>query len=70
MLNSHSKDKKILEQVSDIMRLNHYSILPKDHIVIKRFLQMKSRADLKNGETKIEHFVTIPFKPGLRFSQI
>lgn len=63
MLNSQTKDKKILEQVSEIMRLNHYSIHTERSYCdwIKRFInfhQMKSRADLKNGEVKIEQFLT------------
>jgi integron integrase len=63
MSTSQDRDKKILEQVRDIMRLNHYSIHTERSYCdwIKRYIsfhKMKSRADLKEGELKIEQFLT------------
>ena len=63
MSTSQNKNKKILEQVRDIMRLNHYSIHTERSYCdwIKRYIsfhQMKSHADLKESELKIEQFLT------------
>ncbi len=60
---STKKDRKILEETRDVMRLKHYSIHTERAYCdwIKRFVifhDMKSRVDLKNGEEKIESFLT------------
>ena len=60
---SSSKDKHLLEEVRDYMRLKHYSIHTERTYCdwIKRFVhfhRMSSRDDLKNGEQKIEAFLT------------
>lgn len=60
---SSSKDKKLLDEVRDYMRLKHYSIHTERTYCdwIKQFIffhQMSSRDDLKNGEQKIEAFLT------------
>lgn len=60
---SSSKEKKLLEQVREIMRVKHYSIHTERTYCdwIKRFVafhHMSSRADLKNGEQKVEQFLT------------
>ena len=60
---SSSKNKHLLEEVRDYMRLKHYSIHTERTYCdwIKRFVrfhQMSSRDDLKNGEQKIEAFLT------------
>jgi hypothetical protein len=61
---SSSKDKRLLDEVRDYMRLKHYSIHTERAYCdwIKRFIhfhQMSSRDDLKNGEQKIEEFLTL-----------
>jgi len=53
----------LLDEVRDVMRLHHYSIHTERTYCdwIKRFVlfhKMKSREDLKNGEAKIEGFLT------------
>ncbi len=63
MSSEKNKDRKIMEQVRDVMRLHHYSIHTERSYCdwIKRFVQfhkMKSRDDLKGGEFKIEQFLT------------
>jgi|SRR3989339_526530 len=60
---SSPKDKHLIEEVKDIMRLKHYSIHTKRSYCdwIKRFVKfhkMSSRQDLGNGEQKIEAFLT------------
>jgi hypothetical protein len=60
---SMKNDRKILDQVRDVMRLNHYSIHTERTYCdwIKRYIKfhkMKSRKDLENGEKKIELFLT------------
>jgi len=57
------KDKKLLEEVKDVMRLKHYSIHTERSYCdwIKRFViyhKMSSRQDLEKGEQKIEQFLT------------
>jgi integron integrase len=57
------KDRKIMDEIRDFMRLHHYSIHTertycdwvKKYI---RFHQMKSREKLNDGEKKIEAFLT------------
>ena len=58
-----TKKRKILDEVRDVMRLNHYSIHTERTYCdwIKKFIRfhnMQSRDDLKNGEPKIEQFLT------------
>jgi integron integrase len=60
---SSSKDKRLLDEVRDYMRLKHYSLHTERTYCdwIKRFIhfhRMSSRDDLKNGEQKIEGFLT------------
>jgi len=60
---SIKKNRKILDEVSDVMRLNHYSIHTERTYTewIKQFIhfhKMCSRADLAGGEQKIEAFLT------------
>ena len=60
---STPNNKKILDEVRDVMRLKHYSIHTERSYCdwIKRFILfhgMKSRADLVDGEKKIEGFLT------------
>ena len=60
---SRKKEKKLLEEVHDFMRLKHYSIHTERTYCdwIKRYVafhKMSSRADLQNGEKKIERFLT------------
>ncbi len=60
---SIKKDKKLLDEVSDVMRLRHYSIHTERSYRdwIKRFVQyhkMTTRKDLDDGEKKIELFLT------------
>jgi len=60
---SITKNQKILDEVRDVMRLNHYSIHTERAYSewIKRFIQfhnMRSRDDLDGGEQKIEAFLT------------
>jgi integron integrase len=60
---SNKKEGKIMDEVSNVMRLHHYSIHTERSYCdwIKRFIQfhqMKSRDDLKDGELKIEQFLT------------
>jgi hypothetical protein len=57
------KDRKILDQVRDVMRLHHYSIHTErtycDWITrYIRYHDMSSRQDLIDGEAKIEAFLT------------
>ena len=52
-----------MDEVRNVMRLHHYSIHTERSYCdwIKRFIQfhqMKSREDLKDGELKIEQFLT------------
>lgn len=56
-------DKKILDEVRDVMRLHHYSIHTERSYCdwIRRFAlyhHMQSRDDMVNGEQKIEAFLT------------
>jgi integron integrase len=58
-----NRDKKILDEVRDVMRLHHYSIHTERTYGdwIRRFARyhhMQSREDLVNGEQKIEAFLT------------
>ena len=60
---SSSKEKRLLDQVREIMRLHHYSIHTERTYTdwIKRYVQyhrMNSREDLQDGERKIEQFLT------------
>jgi len=60
---SNTKKPKLLDEVRDVMRLHHYSIHTERTYCywIKRFVlfhKMSSREDLKNGEAKIEKFLT------------
>lgn len=60
---SIKKERRILDEVRDVMRLHHYSIHTEKSYCdwIKRFIQfhhMRSRDDLVNGEAKIEAFLT------------
>ena len=56
-------NRKLLDEVRDVMRLHHYSIHTERTYSewIKKFVRfhgMSSRDDLKNGEKKIETFLT------------
>ncbi|MDI6775922.1 MAG: phage integrase N-terminal SAM-like domain-containing protein [Syntrophales bacterium] len=60
---STSKNRKLLDETNDIMRLHHYSIHTERVYSdwIKRYIRyhgMTCRDDLKNGEGKIEAFLT------------
>ena len=60
---SIQKERKLLDEVRDVMRLHHYSIHTERTYYdwIKRYVlfhKMKSREDLSNGEHKIELFLT------------
>jgi site-specific recombinase XerD len=60
---SKAKDRKLMDEVHDVMRLHHYSIHTERSYCdwIKRFIlfhKMTGREDLKNGEIKIEAFLT------------
>ncbi len=60
---SIKKDRKLLDEVREVMRLRHYSIHTERTYCnwIKRFVlfhKMVSREDLKDGEAKIEEFLT------------
>ena len=60
---SRKKDRKILDETRDVLRLKHYSIRTEKAYCdwIKRYIifhNMKSREDLKNGEKKVEAFLT------------
>jgi site-specific recombinase XerD len=57
------KERKIMDEVRDVMRLRHYSIHTERTYCdwIRRFIHfhnMKSRDDLDDGEKKIETFVS------------
>ena len=56
-------NKKLLDEMQDVMRRQHYSIRTERSYCgwVKRFVHfhgMKSRADLADGEKKIEAFLT------------
>ena len=60
---SMKKGKKLLDEVRDVMRLKHYSIHTERSYCdwIKRYVRfhgMSSRNDLKDGEKKVEEFLT------------
>ncbi len=60
---SSEKDRKILGEMSDVMRRRHYSIHTERSYCdwVKRYIffhKMKSRDDLVNGERKVEEFLT------------
>ena len=60
---SPGKNRKLLDEVRDVMRLHHYSIHTERTYSdwIKKYLQflgMNSRDDLLYGESKIESFLT------------
>jgi len=60
---SSKKDKKLLDEVKDVLRLKHYSIHTERSYCdwIKKFVlfhKMTSRLDLVAGEQKIEQFLT------------
>jgi len=60
---STSKDRKLLDEVRDVMRLHHYSIHTERTYCdwVKRYIQyhsMTGRQDLIDGEAKIEAFLT------------
>ena len=57
------KDRKLLDEVRDVMRLHHYSIHTERTYCdwIKRYIlhhRMRDRQDLIDGEAKIEAFLT------------
>ena len=57
------KNRKLLDEVREFMRLHHYSIHTErtycDWIIkVVQFHRLKSRRDLSNGEKKIEAFLT------------
>ena len=62
-MSTNQKDRKLLDEVHDVMRLLHYSIniertycdWIKQYI---RFHKMMTRQDLAGGEAKIEEFLT------------
>ncbi len=63
MSNKKANNKKILEEVRDVLRLHHYSIHTERSYCdwIRRYIvfhNMRSRLDLENGEKKIESFLT------------
>ncbi|NOR25431.1 MAG: hypothetical protein GQ542_13795 [Desulforhopalus sp.] len=58
---SRRKEKKLLNEAKDVLRLEHYSIHTERSFCdwIKRYVllhKMTSRMDLSNGEQKIEQF--------------
>ncbi len=60
---SRQKEKRLLDEVRDVLRLKHYSIHTERSYCdwIKRFIlyhQMKGRQDLRKGEKKIEQYLT------------
>jgi len=60
---STSKNRKLLDEVRDVMRLHHYSIHTERTYCdwIKRYIgyhEMRDRQDLIDGEAKIEAFLT------------
>jgi integron integrase len=60
---SREKDKKLLDEVRDVLRLKHYSIHTERSYCdwVKRYVlfhKMTSREDLEGGERKIEQFLT------------
>lgn len=60
---SSNKEKKLLDEVRDILRLKHYSIHTERSYCdwIKKYVlyhKMTSRQDLNGGERKIEQFLT------------
>lgn len=60
---SSQKNKKLLDEVRDVMRLRHYSIHTERTYCdwIKRYILfhgMRSKDELQDGETKIEQFLT------------
>jgi site-specific recombinase XerD len=60
---STTKNRRLLDEVRDVMRLLHYSIHTERSYCewIKRYVhfhRMKSREDLADGEKKIEMFLT------------
>jgi len=60
---SMKEERKLLDDVRDVMRLNHYSIHTERSYCdrIKRYVRfhgMSSRDDLKDGEKKVEEFLT------------
>ena len=62
-MKSPIKGRKILDEVRDVMRLYHYSIHTERTYCdwIKKYVQfhgMNARDDLKDGEKKIEAFLT------------
>jgi site-specific recombinase XerD len=62
-MSTKKKEKKLLDEVSDYMRVKHYSIHTERTYTewIKRYVQfhkMLSRDDLDGGEEKIEKFLT------------
>ena len=63
MYKNTSKDRKLLDEVRDVMRLHHYSIHTERTYCdwIKRYIRyhsMTNRQDLIDGEAKIEAFLT------------
>jgi len=60
---STSKDRKLLDEIRDVMRLHHYSIHTERTYCdwVKRYIRyhsMTGRQDLIDGEAKIEAFLT------------
>ncbi|MBF0377812.1 MAG: phage integrase N-terminal SAM-like domain-containing protein [Desulfamplus sp.] len=60
---SSSQNKKIMDEIHDVMRIHHYSIHTERSYCdwIKRYIhfhKMKSQDDLNGGEAKIEQFLT------------
>ena len=62
-MESQDQSPKLLDQVRRVMRLHHYSIHTERSYIdwIKRYVhfhRMSSRADLADGERKLEVFLT------------
>ena len=60
---SSYKEKKLIDEVRDVMRLKHYSIHTERTYIdwIRRYIKyhrMTNRNDLNDGEHKIEQFLT------------
>ena len=67
---SEEKEKKILDQVRDIMRVKHYSIHTERTYCdwIKRYITfhgMSARSDLNNGERPLHNSSIFPHIPDM-----
>ena len=60
LMSTTQKDRKLLDEVHDVMRLLHYSIHTECDWIKQyiRFHKMMTRQDLAGGEAKIEAFLT------------